>query len=639
VDKYVPVAHASDELKRINEFLDKPHLLIGGLAVNQHFRPRTSEDIDLVCPASTVDAMIKQLYPTRYFIHQEINWDSYRPAWVIKERREGGRTTYIGPKIMEREPYEFVDYDWLLQHAKPYRFSRDEKLANIMVPTVEAMALLKLLSLSNRLISKPEKGEQDLVDFVDLINQSEFKPNVFFDLLADDCKEHLATRLAQLRQDRKEPLFAGSALADLFALLFPPDPQPLSSGSVVSVYSPDNALAFYQEVASDYDRRNSSFLYHAHQLVIAQLRNLFNTGATTRVLDLGCGTGRLVAAHFAHRDVHWLAVDGCDEMLDLFSHHTTFAGSLLRVSRVKADLQTIDFLRDIEVTHDGELVAVLSFVLTSLPDETVLERLASSLPNLTTIIVADIYPLYTANHPNYDFSLPDKTVNLTPRPVYPDVVEDILDRAGFRRTDRYLIRRGGTDGDAYAFVNTFKAKDASRESEAHSNAEATIDLLPSNTELSRELLEREARTYEHIRYTIPSAGDERTREMTAVANRVSCLAAAAAASAGQYAPDFLKSTSAGDRIVGLALVQGALLTDEFTRVLAIYNNAASGFEDIQVLQTLLAIAPRLGATQREEVAGAIDVKKAAPEGRYALNFGPIPLLTDQTLEVMRPSVQ
>lgn len=44
----IGIKDAKDELVRINSVLTKPHILIGGLAVNQYDLARISTDIDLV---------------------------------------------------------------------------------------------------------------------------------------------------------------------------------------------------------------------------------------------------------------------------------------------------------------------------------------------------------------------------------------------------------------------------------------------------------------------------------------------------------------------------------------------------------------------------------------------------------------
>ena len=238
--------NAREELGRIDTYLATPHLLIGGLAVQQYYQPRVSEDIDLVCQAETANALISRLYPTKAFIVQDKNDDMLRPAWVITERGGSRRTTFIGPKILEREAYPFVDYSWIMQRAVRYK-QGDVELRNIFVPNLETMALLKLLSLTTRLTAKGPKGEQDLEDFVNLTNLREFKFNIFLDSVTPECREHLATGIAQLTQERGH-LFLESSLSELFELMFPPRIQPLSSDAVVSVYSPKRQLTSTREL-------------------------------------------------------------------------------------------------------------------------------------------------------------------------------------------------------------------------------------------------------------------------------------------------------------------------------------------------------------------------------------------------------
>jgi hypothetical protein len=345
----------------------------------------------------------------------------------------------------------------------------------------------------------------------------------------------------------------------------------------------------------------------------------------------------MIAAHFAHHGVKWIAIDGCDEMLKLFQANTSIGDRpLMQASLVNDDLRTMDFAQLTEVTDGGPWVALFSFVLTSLPDESTLNRLISALPEVTSIIIADIHPLYTAKHPKYNFSVSEqRDFDLTPRAVFPDIFGLILREAGFELKSQRLIRRPEKE-NPYAFVHTFKSAAAGVASIGSDVVEPTTE-PPSDSELSRETLKAEARNYDSIRRTLLNADDERTRQMNAVVNRVRTAAAAAAASAEKCAAAFLRSNAPGDRIVGLALVQGALLTGESANVLRIYKGALSGFEEIQALQTLQAIADRLGTSQRRDAAETLEIKTANAEGRYVREIGPIPLLTDQVLEVMRPS--
>lgn len=457
------MAHARQELKRIDEALTSPHLLIGGLAVQQYYQPRMSQDIDLVCPAGTAAALIERLYPTDRFIVRDQNDDVLRPAWVATERRRDGRSTYIGPKITERQPYQFVDYEWLLTRAAPYRVGGAE-LRNIFVPGLEAVAFMKLLALSTRLQDKPEKGEQDLRDFVNLTNLPNFQHNTLLDMIEESCEEYLATRIVQLSTSRAEPLFAGSSVARLSDLLFPVS-QDVPSGPVRTVYSPDKALDFYARIADHYDQRNTRFLYDAHSSIISQLRTLLDSGNYIGVIDVGCGTGRLIASHFAFRNIKWIAIDGCQEMLNQFASHTSTDSAVMKPVIVKSDLQEYEFAHIPDGDGGNKWIALLSFVLTSMPDDTLLERLISGLSNLSAVVLADIHPLYTLKHPNYDFSLPGGDVDLSPRAVFPDILQEVLTKNNFRLTYSRSVKKG--QHDPYAFIYVF-------ESENQENSAATI---------------------------------------------------------------------------------------------------------------------------------------------------------------------
>ncbi len=447
----VALSNAREELVRINGFLREPHLLIGGLAVHRYYPARDSSDIDLVCPAKTSMELISQLYPTDRFTVEDQNDDVMRPAWVLRERGSG-RTTFIGPKITERDTYAFVDYEWVKANAVPYT-AQGQELANLLVPTLESLALLKLLALIARLQRSPEKGKQDVRDFVNLTNLSDFRVNIFLDLIPSDTREHITVRLAQLTAEHEE-LFSGSSLRTALDCIFPPHAEPLGTG-VARVFSPEAAIGFYDEVASLYDSRNTSFLYAAHQVVIGEIRKSLDGGAKG-VIDIGCGTGRMIAAHFVHRDIVWLGVDGSSEMLEQFNQNTEVEASPLRAQTQRMDFATADFSQLDIFTSVESWVAVWSFVLTSLPSDEALGRMVAQVSSCDELVIADIHPLYTNSNPNYDFETASGSLVLTPRAVYPDVLEDVLAKAGFSVVTRQLIRKDPS-GEPYAFVTRFSA--------------------------------------------------------------------------------------------------------------------------------------------------------------------------------------
>ncbi|ORA44547.1 hypothetical protein BST21_19525 [Mycolicibacterium celeriflavum] len=344
----------------------------------------------------------------------------------------------------------------------------------------------------------------------------------------------------------------------------------------------------------------------------------------------------MIAAHFAHHGVRWVAVDGSSEMLQLFDSNTRIgAKSPADWVLVKDDLLTTEFAQLPNLDEDRSLVALLSFVLTSLPDDNVLTRLLAAVPEVSAIVIADIHPLYTATHPRYSFSLSEEgDFDLMPRAVFPDILADALKEAGFERQSEHLVRKPEKE-NPYAFVHTFVSNSRGASHTGDLTVETEIP-PPLENDLSDHILRAEGRKYEALRREFPAPGDERTRQMYSIVNRVRVIAAAAAASAAAYAETFLRSNGQGDRIVGMALVQGALLTDQFADIVGIYRSSQSAFEEIQALQTLQAIADRLQLDQRLEAVKAIEIKQADQSGRYAGGLGPIPLLTDQILEAMRP---
>jgi hypothetical protein len=158
--------------------------------------------------------------------------------------------------------------------------------------------------------------------------------------------------------------------------------------------------------------------------------------------------------------------------------------------------------------------------------------------------------------------------------------------------------------------------------------------LPSENVLSEEILSREARNYEQIRSTMPP-GDTRTRTMNTLANEVRIRAAAAPVTAHQYAPTFLRSARAGDRIVGIALVEGAPTADQFDDLLRILSTSASAFEQNRSLRALNEIAPILTSEQQSEAIAVLQREKTDPRGVGLLQDTYIPLWIDRVIDSMR----
>lgn len=173
---------ARDQLVRINDVLQEPHLLIGGLAVQRYVVARDSKDIDLVCESAVARQLVRHLFPTEEWIVNDLNDDEYRPSFVARHRWKDVGEICFGPKISERRAYDYIDWTSLLATAVPY-VDRGKPLERIRIPTCCHLAYTKLLSFLSRDKLKKEKRLQDLQDFVDLTNHDNFCPNEFLSQL------------------------------------------------------------------------------------------------------------------------------------------------------------------------------------------------------------------------------------------------------------------------------------------------------------------------------------------------------------------------------------------------------------------------------------------------------------------------
>jgi nucleoside 2-deoxyribosyltransferase len=179
--KPIERAVAKIELERINSILPRPHLLIGGLAVQQYYSARVSQDIDLVCDFEVAQTILRKLYPSKDWKVEDSKNDEYRPSYRIHHKVEDVGTIIFGPKISEREPYRHLDWRKLEAVAKPFKGLKND-LENILVPAAHALAYAKMISFLCRQ-SPDSKVAADLQDFCDLTNHEDFSVTLFYDLL------------------------------------------------------------------------------------------------------------------------------------------------------------------------------------------------------------------------------------------------------------------------------------------------------------------------------------------------------------------------------------------------------------------------------------------------------------------------
>jgi len=212
----IPRAIAKDEIERINDYLDEPHLLIGGLAVEQYVASRDSKDIDIICSFDKSLKIIRDLFPTKDWKVEEPNKDDYRPSYELTNLAEN-YNVYLGVKISEREAYAHLNWAELLNTGKKYVGKNGKQLANIIIPNATQLAFTKYLSfISER--RKDTKAAQDLEDFCNLTNNQEFSLKEFYSLLKKTKKSEELIEAFYEKGKGFEPTLKTSCIYDLATL-------------------------------------------------------------------------------------------------------------------------------------------------------------------------------------------------------------------------------------------------------------------------------------------------------------------------------------------------------------------------------------------------------------------------------------
>lgn len=220
----IRIACAKGELARIDGVLESPLVLIGGLAVNQYDGTRDSFDIDLVCEHETARKILRELYPSSDWHHEDRNQDEYRPEFVIRHKvRKEYPALRFGPKITERRPYNYIRWDDLPTDAHCFRH-KGKELRNILVPTAEKLCLMKLISYSGRARTANDKIMQDLRDTVALSNDDSFRLGEFYNLVRRWGFEDELKRLSRGLPDTHLHVFRESYLHKIATIFAPPVP-------------------------------------------------------------------------------------------------------------------------------------------------------------------------------------------------------------------------------------------------------------------------------------------------------------------------------------------------------------------------------------------------------------------------------
>jgi GGDEF domain-containing protein len=184
MEERIGIKDAKEELVRINSVLTRPHILIGGLAVNQYDISRISTDIDLVVDFKTATDIIQKLYPSLTWNTTDKNNDEIRPSYEIISRANPELVIRFGPKILQRQPYEFIDWNILFTGANKFTYQNNQ-LDNILVPSPVYLSFTKLISYIARKDSNPSKASADLNDFCNLTNRDTWNAIDFYTIVAN----------------------------------------------------------------------------------------------------------------------------------------------------------------------------------------------------------------------------------------------------------------------------------------------------------------------------------------------------------------------------------------------------------------------------------------------------------------------
>ena len=219
MNKPIDRAIAKQELERISRALSEPHLLIGGLAVQQFHTARDSKDIDLVCEFETARRLIESLYPSRDWHVMEQHEDDYRPSFHITHKVRDLGTIIFGPKVNERAGYDHIDWSVLKRGSKPFR-SASGALQNVLVPAAHSLAYTKFISFLRRRCSE-DKIRADLRDLVDLTNHEEFSVSLFYNLLRQTGVFRPLLDEFREKSENFRGVYEDSCLLDLSTMFFP----------------------------------------------------------------------------------------------------------------------------------------------------------------------------------------------------------------------------------------------------------------------------------------------------------------------------------------------------------------------------------------------------------------------------------
>lgn len=220
-------------------------------------------------------------------------------------------------------------------------------------------------------------------------------------------------------------------------------PLPYDSG-----YSINESKQFYDAIAVQYDQRNSPSLLQTHAEVIQTIKKTILHRSSAEVLDLGGGTGKLIAHHFFDRaDIHWVYVDESALMAEQFRKN-------LENTKLKRTVEVEEINAYINRAPDQLYdVIIVSLVLTSMDKLPDFSHIANRLKDDGRLIVAEIDAAYTTTYPYYIVTCDSHRHALRPRPVPLTQLIHEANKAKLHLDHSHPILEGNLN---YAFIVSFR---------------------------------------------------------------------------------------------------------------------------------------------------------------------------------------
>ena len=273
-----------------------------------------------------------------------------------------------------------------------------------------------------------------------------------------------------------------SVLIGAYALLFfltmaLRDNQSADRQPTGTTFFPKNSVDFYDKIAKKYDDRNSASLYAAHEKVIDliverrinkkkeasegnKIIDMYNQKVSFVVMDLGGGTGKLIATKFSRiSSIQWHYVDESPLMLKCFTENIIggSAGEADEFSKIRiiTTLSDIEHYIDKCQSSDEMIklfdVIIISFALTSMHRNPSWKKINNLLSKDGILIISDIDAWYTARFPYYSVQTKDGDVHLRPRSV---PLSGLISEIGgdLRFISTHPIKQNTVD---YAYVTVF----------------------------------------------------------------------------------------------------------------------------------------------------------------------------------------